>query len=103
MSQRAQHARHEIRLDRLLGRQVLAANNRPIGRLEECRVTTAGAKCTVSEYVIGMTGLAERLGIGINLLLGKATKGYVARWDQIDISDPERPRLTCSVSELRAL
>ena len=25
----------------------------------------------------------------------------IARWDQLDITDPERPRLTCSINELR--
>jgi len=103
MSRGDQQGRREIRLDRLLGREVLAANNRPIGRLEECRAEVTGTTCAVSEYVIGMTGLAERLGIGLKLLFGKASHGYVARWDQIDISDPERPRLTCAVSELREL
>jgi hypothetical protein len=55
------------------------------------------------EYVIGAAGLMERLGVGFKLLFGKAGAGYVARWDQLDISDPERPRLTCGVEELRRL
>jgi hypothetical protein len=33
--------------------------------------------------------------------MGRAAGGYVARWDQVDVSDPERPRLTCSLEELR--
>jgi hypothetical protein len=33
----------------------------------------------------------------------KRPGGRVARWDQIDISDPERPRLTCAANELGPL
>jgi hypothetical protein len=93
----------EVRLEDLIGREVLAANNRPIGRLEECRTEMRGQACVVMEYVIGMSGLMERLGLGIKLIFGKKTGGHIARWDQLDISDPERPRLTCSVAELRTL
>lgn len=93
----------EFRLDRLLGRQVIAANNRPLGRVEEFRAEKRGTGCVITEYVIGVAGLAERLGLGLKLLLGRKRGGFVARWDQIDLSDPDRPRLTCSVEELRPL
>jgi hypothetical protein len=93
----------ELRLDRLLGRPVLTRNNQSVGRLEEFRAETHGRDWAIMEYVIGAAGLMERLGVGFNLLFGKAGAGYVARWDQLDISDPERPRLTCGVEELRRL
>jgi hypothetical protein len=95
--------RREVRLDRLLGRQVLAGNNQPVGRLEEFRVESRGAGCVITEYVIGVTGLTERLGVGLKLLFGGRGGGYVARWDQVDISDSEHPRLTCPVEELQKL
>jgi hypothetical protein len=91
----------ELRLDRLLGRQVLARNNQPAGRLEEVRAGAHGTGWTVIEYVIGAAGLLERLGIGVGLLFGRTPKSYVARWDQLDVSDPEKPRLTCPIAELR--
>ena len=90
-----------VRLDRVLGREVLAANNRPIGRIEEFRAERQGNGWIVTSYVIGAAGLRERLGIGVRLLFGRAsTGGYVARWDQIDLSNPEIPRLRCPVGEL---
>jgi hypothetical protein len=98
-----QTSERELRLDRLLGRQVLAANNRPVGRLEEFRATTRGRGYQITEYVIGAAGLLERLGVGVMLLIGRRTGGYVARWDQLDISDPDRPRLTCGVQDLQKL
>lgn len=91
----------EVRLDRLLGRRVLAPNNQPIGRLEEFRVEKRGSGLVITEYVIGAAGLAERMGVTIKLLFGRRAGGYTARWDQLDISDPARPRLTCPASELR--
>ena len=92
---------HEVRVGSLLGRQVRAANNRPIGRLEEFRVQTNAADATVSEYVIGVGGLAERLGVAVKLLVGRGVGVRVARWDQLDISDPYHPKLTCPVEDLR--
>jgi hypothetical protein len=93
----------DVYLDRLLGRQVLGPNQKPVGRLEEFRTEVRGRGCVITEFVIGGGGLLERLGVGAKLLFGNVTRGYVARWDQLDLSDPERPRLTCSFDELRRL
>ena len=93
----------EVRLDGLLGRQVMGANNRSVGRIEEFRAETRGTRYVVSEYAIGVGGLMERLGVGVKALFGGHGGGYLARWDQIDISDPDHPRLTCPVADLRKL
>jgi hypothetical protein len=56
----------------------------------------------ITEWVIGSAGLLERLGFGVRMILGlHADRSFVARWEQVDISEPERPCLTCSVDELR--
>jgi hypothetical protein len=93
----------EVRLDRLLGRQVLAGNDRSIGRLEDFRAEVRDGECVITEYVIGPAGLLERLDLNVRLLLTPRQRGYVARWDQLDISDELRPRLTCPVAELQQL
>ena len=92
----------EVRLDRLVGRMVTTANHRRLGRVEEIRVEKRGAGCVVAAYVLGRAGLAERLGSGLRLLVGRRGRsaGFVVRWDQLDISDVERPRLLCPVDEL---
>ena len=90
----------EFHLDRLLGRTVMAGNNRPVGRLEEFHAEQRGAHFYIVEFVIGSAGLMERLDVGVRALFGMKGRGKIARWDQIDISDPEHPRLTCSVNEL---
>jgi hypothetical protein len=93
----------EVRVGRLLGRRVFAQNSRNVGRLEEFRLERHGDDWTITDYVIGGAGLLERLGLGFKLLFGLHVGGRLARWDQVDISDPARPRLTCSVRELRPL
>ena len=93
----------EIRLDRLLGRKVLAGNNRPVGRLEEFRAEVRDGECVITEYVIGPGALLERLDLSVRLLFAPRQRGFVARWDQLDISDELRPRLTCPVAELQQL
>jgi hypothetical protein len=93
-----------LRLDRLLGRRVLAANNRPIGRIEEFRAERQGTGWVVTAYAIGRAGLWERLGLSAQMLFGPATsRGYLARWDQIDLANPEYPRLRCPVDALERL
>jgi len=93
-----------LRLDRLLGRRVLTKNHRPLGRLEEFRAERRGGGWVVREYVIGPAGLLERLGIAVRSILGTAhPRGFVAAWDQLDLTDPDCPRLACSIDELRRL
>jgi hypothetical protein len=91
----------ELRLERLLGRQLLGRDGRPAGRVEEFRAEMRGGAWVITELVIGSAGLVERLGVGAKLLFGRPRGGCVARWDQVDVSDPDRPRLTCPLEELR--
>lgn len=93
----------EVRIDRLLGRQVRGRNNQRVGRLEEFRVEKHRNELTIEAYVIGPAGLFERLGLGVKALFGGPGSGYIARWDQLDISDPEHPCLTCAIDELQFL
>jgi hypothetical protein len=94
----------ELRLDCLIGREVLGANNHAVGMLEEVRAERRGSRCVVTGFVLGAAGLAERLGVSVKLLFGiRREGGYLARWDQVDLSDPRHPRLTCPVDELEKL
>jgi hypothetical protein len=71
--------------------------------LEEFRAEMRDGECIITGYVIGLAGLAARLGVGVRALFGLPSAGYIARWDQIDLSNAEMPRLTCSVDELQQL
>jgi sporulation protein YlmC with PRC-barrel domain len=102
-------ARQEIHLELLLGKRVYALNGRSIGRLEEVSVELQQGIATVNEFEVGTYALFDRLGawqIGRAVLglFGSLIKsGYSVKWDQLDLSDPERPKLTCSVNELSPL
>jgi hypothetical protein len=93
----------ELYLDQLLGRMVVAGNNRPVGRLEEFHCEQRGDYFHIVQFVIGVAGVMDRLNVGMKALFGKSGGGKVASWEQMDISDPEHPRLTCSVDELKDL
>ena len=98
-----------IHVELLLGKKVLALNGQSIGRLEEIRTATNRGHSYVSEFLVGSYAVLERLAafhIGRSLLrvLGaKREEGYRFRWDQLDLSDPDQPRLRCAVDELLPL
>jgi hypothetical protein len=92
--------RIEVRLQDLLGREVHDRDGRRAGRIEEFRAARTGEIVAVA---IGAAGLLERLDLGARLILGAHARGKVARRDQIDLSDPKRPRLTCRVDELEGV
>ena len=91
----------EFRLDELLGREVRTADGAPIGRLEELRCA-GETPYDVTEYVIGLAGLFERLHI-VRTILGLKPRGFIATTRQLDLSEPTKPVLTCERSKLRRL
>lgn len=93
----------EMRLDLLLGRKVLTDSNRTAGRIEEFRTSVVDGERVIVEYVIGGVGLMERLNVGFRQIFGLATSGRVARWDQIDVGDPQHPRLRCAIDQLKRM
>jgi hypothetical protein len=97
----------EINLELLLSRRVYALNGKVVGRLEEIRAEVRGAECVVTEYLVGVYAMFERLAawnIGRSILRTLRVRGkgggYRVAWHQLDLSDPLRPRLRCPMSEL---
>jgi len=101
--------RHEVHVELLLGEKVLAMNGQPIGRLEDIRTEVNRGHYFVSEFLVGSYAMLERLAawrIGravLRVLGAKKNKGYRIRWDQLDLTDPERLRLLCEVDDLMPL
>ena len=97
----------EIHLELLIGKQVFALNGRSIGRLEEVRaeLNTRG-HCFVTEFLVGSYAFLERLSawrmgrVIMRTLHLRQKAGYRVRWEQLDLSDPRRPRLLCEIEEL---
>ncbi len=86
-----------VRVERLLGRRVVDPEGRSVGRIEEIRVARHGHEWQVEEYYLGVYGLLRRLavwGFG-RALLGafRRTRPQRIPWDELDLGDPERPRL----------
>jgi len=98
-----------VHAELLLGEKVLALNGQAIGRLEDIRTETNRGHYFVSEFLVGNYAALERLAawsIGRALLRvfgAKRDEGYRIRWDQLDLSNPQRPRLLCDVDELMPL
>jgi sporulation protein YlmC with PRC-barrel domain len=103
-------AERQIHVELLIGRQVLGITGKPLGRLEEIQVELKKGECLVSEYHIGTYAFLERLSawvIGRTILklfgVTRRIGGYRVPWDQLDLSDPYRPKLRCPATELRRL
>ena len=98
-----------VHVELLLGRKVFAVNGQSIGRLEEIWTQKERGQFFVSEFLVGRYALLERLAawsIGravLRVLGAKRNEGYRIRWDQLDLSDPQQPRLLCDVDELLPL
>jgi hypothetical protein len=88
-------------LDRLVGRAVVDRDGRSAGRIQECQFDVRGREWVITAYVLGVGGLLERLNVGVKLVIGARIRGMLAPAPQMDISDPEHPRLTCRREELR--
>ena len=95
--------RTELRLEDLLGRKIDGPRGERLGRIEEFRAERRGDGYVITAFVIGAAGLLERLGVGAKLLLGRRGRGYVAAWDQVDLTTPEHPRLACALEELETI
>jgi sporulation protein YlmC with PRC-barrel domain len=102
-------SQQQLHVELLLGEKVLAMNGLSIGRLEEIRTEINRGHCYVTEFLVGSYAFLERFAawrIGRALLRvfgSRRSDGYRIRWDQLDLSDPRRPRLICEVDELMTL
>ena len=102
-------SKRQLHVELLLGEKVLAMNGLPLGRLEEIRTEINRGHFYVTEFLVGSYGYLERFAawrIGRALLRvfgARRKEGYRIRWDQLDLSDPQRPKLMCEVDELLPL
>ena len=100
----------EIHLERLLSKPVRDAHGQVVGRIEEVRAEKHGEEYWVQEYYLGPHAFLQRLAIWMKrlpplhlLTMGKHGKSYKASWEQMDVTDPEHPRLRCAKEDLPEL
>ncbi len=92
---------HEVRAELLLGRTVLGPGGRVDARIEEIVLEPKGDDYVVREYLSGPEGFLEEIfdfAVGVPLLrsilfLGRHIRRRPIRWDWLDLSNPDAPRL----------
>jgi sporulation protein YlmC with PRC-barrel domain len=85
----------QVRVQDLMGRRVRDADGKVIGRIMEISATVRGKECTIDSYHLGATAFLQRLGIGAGRLIGlsRSREPQKIPWQELDLSDPERPVL----------
>ena len=103
-------APQEFHLENLLGKRVVDINGQTVGRVEEVRAEKLGDDVCVQEYLLGPNALLERLSVWLmrlplmrRLHALKGGGGYRIPWDQLDLTDPDRPCVRCPKQELQKL
>lgn len=88
----------ELHVEALLGRRVRDPDGRKVGRIEEVIAEIRGTDWVVVEVHVGSGALLERLVdlSGLVPVLGtlarRSRHRYRLPWDQLDVTDPDRPR-----------
>jgi sporulation protein YlmC with PRC-barrel domain len=98
----------ELKVELLLGAKVRDMDGEEIGRIEEFRVELVDSACLVEAYLVGTSALIDRLSAWtlvrpIKALLGtrKLYTLYQVPWQDMDLSDPDHPRLRVAKRDLR--
>ncbi|MFL5576674.1 MAG: hypothetical protein ACJ79S_11975 [Gemmatimonadaceae bacterium] len=100
----------EVRLELLVGRKVSDVAGETIGRIEEVCAELDGAEYVVREFHVGRLAVLERLfggpllrAVARTLTGDRIWRGYAVDWRDMDLADPERPRVRRRREELREL
>ncbi len=98
----------EIEVERLVGKKVHDVDGMNVGRIEEIRVEQDEKALLVESYLIGASALVERLSartlvrpIRRFLRARHVYSVYEVPWQDMDLTDPERPVLRVGIRELR--
>lgn len=98
----------EINVELLIGRKVSDVEGTTIGRIEEFKVECDNRSCVLDSYLIGSSALIERLAAWTLVRpIARALHGrrfyslYQVPWQDMDLSDPQHPRLRTAKRDLR--
>jgi hypothetical protein len=98
----------DIKVELLLGTKVCDVDGSTIGRIEEIRVERQEQALLVEAYLIGASALVERLSAWTlvrpirRLLKNRHIYSlYEVAWQEMDLSDPNRPKLRIARRDLR--
>jgi sporulation protein YlmC with PRC-barrel domain len=98
----------DVHVELLLGTRVYDSDGEKVGRIEEFRIERNDKECLIESYLIGSSALIERLSawtlvrpIARALRARKLYHLYDVPWQDIDLSDPKRPKLRIAKRDLR--
>ena len=92
----------KVHLELLIGREVHDSEGKRVGRLLSVTAERDGDDCVIREFLLGPAALLKRLGITTLHLVGfQRKKPLAVPWDQLDLSDPKKPKLRCRAAELK--
>ena len=79
-----------VHLERLAGREVLDADGNHAGRLAEVHGEEQGKECVITHYTLVR---GNRFAFYLHELGLRRRHTFRVPWEELDLSDPERPRL----------
>lgn len=98
----------EINVELLIGRQVRDVDGEKVGRIEEFKVERDDKSLVLDSYLVGSSALIERLSawtlvrpVAHALHGGRFYSLYRVPWKDMDLSDPQHPRLRIAKQDLR--
>jgi sporulation protein YlmC with PRC-barrel domain len=100
-----------LQLDLLVGRRVYDAENRKLGRVDEIQLVREGDHYVVEGLLIGVGGLAERLGVAGPLKLLERrlnlrswhVQDHIIDWEQVASIEESGVRLKVRREEVRTV
>jgi hypothetical protein len=91
----------EVHVEKLLGRVVVAAGGQRIGRIAEIVARKKDDEFVVASYIVGPIAWIHRFALAaLDLRIRGLGLVYRVEWEQMDLSDPDHPRTTCTREEL---
>ncbi len=98
----------DIKVQLLVGTKVYDVDGKKVGRIEEIRVERQQTALLVQSYLIGVSGLIDRLSartlarpIRRFLRTRHIYSVYEVPWQEMDVTDPKRPVLKIAQREMR--
>ncbi len=98
----------DIKVQLLVGTKVRDLDGKNVGRIEEIRVERQGKALLVEAYLIGVSGLIDRLSARTlvrpiqRLLRSRHIYSvYEVPWQEMDVTDPKRPVLKIAQRDMR--
>jgi sporulation protein YlmC with PRC-barrel domain len=97
----------QVKVELLIGTKVHDVNGEKVGRIEEIRVDRQENALLVEAFLIGASGLIDRLSawnlvrpIHRSLKARHIYSAYEIPWQDMDLSDPKRPKLRVAKGDL---